>query len=181
MGLILDLAGIYVPQFMRKRQLERLFEATAGAFAVASPSVWGLSYDDSLKEYARFTREQARKTIQQGNELKVQSSLFQNACRIGRQFRADFKINTAEDVMRAGALVYRLLKIDFQAESGGAIVIKRCFFSAYYSGDVCRLISSLDEGLFYGLSGGGRLNFTQRITEGNTCCRARLLAPGSPA
>ena len=108
----------------------------------------------------------------------MQSRLFQNAYRIGQQFKADFNINTAEEVMRMGALIYKFLKIDFQGEPQGNIVIKRCFFSAYYSSKVCRLISSLDEGLLAGLSGGGKLSFSQRITEGNECCRAYLEAPG---
>jgi hypothetical protein len=178
MGLLLALSNIYIPQFMQKRKLGMLFEATAGAFQVASPSTSGLSYNDALKLYARFTKEQAHKSIQQGDELAVQSRLFQNACQIGWQFRADFSINTEEEVMRMSALIYKLLKIEFQGEPQGHILIKRCFFSDYYSGDICRLISSLDEGLLSGLSGGGKLSFSQRITEGKECCRANLEAPG---
>jgi hypothetical protein len=131
-----------------------------------------------LKLYAQFTREQAEKTIRQGNELEVHSRLFQNACLIGRQFRADFNIHTAEEVMRMAALVYKLLKIELKGDPRGNIAIKQCFFSAYYPSKVCRLISSMDEGLLSGLSGGGRLHFSQRITEGDDCCRAYLKAPG---
>ena len=80
--------------------------------------------------------------------------------------------------MQMGELIYKVLKIEFQGEPRGNIVIKRCFFSAYYSRSVCQLISSLDEGLLTGLSGGGKLIFSQRITEGHECCRAYLDAPG---
>jgi hypothetical protein len=181
MGLLLTVSNLYLPRFIRKRKLEMLFKATADAFQVASPSTNGLAYDSCLELYAQFTREQAIKTIRQGNELEVHSRLFQNACLIGRQFRADFNLHMAEEVMRMSTLVYKLLKIEFQGDPLGSIAIKRCFFSAYYSSEVCRLISSLDEGLLSGLSGGGRLHFSQRITEGKECCRAFLEASGRPA
>jgi len=67
-----------------------------------------------------------------------------------------------------------MLGIDFLGEPDGSMVMTRCFFSDYYSSPVCRLISSLDEGLLVGLAGGGRLSFSQRITEGHECCRAHL-------
>jgi hypothetical protein len=178
MGWLLALSNIYVPQVIQKRKLRMLLEATADAFQVVAPSAAGLSYDKCLELYARFTQEQALHSIQRGDELKVQARLFENARRIGRQFKVDFGIKSGEDVMRMATLIYKLLKIEFREEKGGNIVIKRCFFSSYYSGNVCRLISSLDEGLLDGLSGGGKLTFSQRITAGNTCCRAYLETPG---
>jgi hypothetical protein len=178
MGLLLAAAKIYIPQFIQQRKLAMLMEATAGAFRAAAPSTRGLSYGASLKLYAEFTREQAAASIQQGNELIVQSRLFQNACRIGQQFKKDFDICSSWEMMEMGRLIYSLLKIGFQGDNEGNIVIDRCFFSAYYSSSVCQLISSLDEGLLWGLSGGGRLRFSQRITEGHECCRAFLEAPG---
>jgi hypothetical protein len=173
MGLLLAVSRLYVPGFIQKRKLEMLFEATAGAFGCAAPFTGGLSCDDKLKLYAQFTREQADKALRQGKELETRGRLFQNACRIGRQLKQDFKVSDTE-VMRAAALVYRMLNIDFQGGPEGQIVIRRCFFSAFYTGQVCRLISSLDEGLLVGLAGGGRLSFTRRITEGDECCRALL-------
>lgn len=155
-----------------------LLTATAGAFQTAIPFTGGLSCDDCLKLYARFTREQADKSIRQGNESEVQTRLFQQALRIGRQIKADFNIHTAEDVMRMATIIYKMLKIEFRGDPQGNILIKDCFFSHYYSSGVCRLISSLDEGLLAGLSGGGKLSFSQRITEGKECCRAYLEGAG---
>jgi len=177
MGLLLAVAKIYVPQFMQKRKLGMLFDATADAFKVAAPSIRKLSYHDSLTKYAQFTREQAEKAIQDGNDLKIQALLFQNAFRIGQKFKADFNVHSVEEVMQMGSIIYKLLNIDFQGESHGNVVIKRCFFSAYYSSQVCGLISSLDEGLLTGLSGGGKFSFTQRLTEGHECCLARIEPP----
>jgi hypothetical protein len=179
MGLLLTLSTLYVPPPVRKRKLEMLFTATADAFQTTRPSTRGLSFDDGLRVYAQFTREQAEKAIQQGDGAVVRPRLFENAYRIGRQLKADFRVNSTE-VMRMGALIYRILGIDFEGEPGGNIVIRRCFFSAYYSSPVCRVISSLDEGLLVGLAGGGRLSFSQRITEGNECCRAHLQTDRTP-
>jgi hypothetical protein len=173
MSLLLSVSNLYVPGFVRKRQLERLFKATSAAFGCAAPSTAGLSCDETLKLYAHFTRQQADQSIRQGRELETQARLFQNALNIGQQLKRDFRVSQPE-VMRMAALVYRLLKIDFRGADDGCIVIKRCFFSVYYTGQVCRLISSLDEGLLVGLAGGGRLGFSRRITEGAEYCRAYL-------
>jgi hypothetical protein len=178
MGLLLAVSGIYVPQFLRKRRLEFLFDATAGAFQVPAPSSVGLSYSDYLALYAEFTRDQAGRVLRLGDGEEVRSRLFNGACRIGQQLRIEFNIRTFEEVMRVGSLTYKLLKIDLRGDRQGDIMIKQCFFSAYYSSQVCRLISALDEGLFAGLSWGGRLSFSQRITEGSQCCRAFLAVPG---
>ena len=80
--------------------------------------------------------------------------------------------------MASCQLIYKALKIDFQGDPQGEVQIKRCYFSQYYSGEVCRVISSLDEGLVAGLSGGLKMEFTQRITEANPCCTARLMGTG---
>ena len=178
MGVLIAIAKIHVPQFMQKRKLEMLFKATADAFQVATIPIKELSYDESLKMYAQFTRAQAERAIQKGEELKVRPRLFQNAFQIGRQIKEDFNINSLEEAMKMGSIIYRSLNIDFQGQPGGNVFIKRCFFSAYYSNKVCRLISSLDAGLLTGLSGGGKLSFFQRITEGDECCRAYLESPG---
>jgi len=177
MGFQLAAAKIYVPQCIKKRELEMLFVATADAFQVADLSIRRLSYDDGLKMFALFTREQAQKAIQDGREAVVRPRLLQNAFQLGRQFKRDFNIKSFAEVMQIGSVIYRLLKIDFRGEPQGNIVIKHCFFSAYYSGTICRLISALDAGLLTGLSGGGNLSFIQRITEGDECCRAYLESP----
>ena len=179
MGLLLSLFTLYVPPPIRKRKLEHLFTATADAFQATRPSTRGLTFDECLKSYAQFTRDQAESAIRQGNGAVVRPRLFENAYRIGRQLKADLRVDSTE-VMRMGALVYRILGIDFEGEPGGNIVIRHCFFSTYYSSSVCRIISSLDEGLLVGLAGGGRLSFSRRITEGNECCLAYLETDRKP-
>jgi hypothetical protein len=178
LNLLLATSQMYIPGIIRNRKLDMLFDATASAFQVGNPATQGLSFNKRLNTYAQFTREQAQRAIQQGNELEVQHRLFENAYRLGLQLRTDFGIKTPIDVMKMGKVIYKLIKIDFHGEYSGNIVINRCFFSTYYSADICRVISSLDAGLLAGLSGGDHLVFSQRITEGKECCKARLEKTG---
>jgi hypothetical protein len=178
MGLILNICQRYIPPPVQKHELGRLFEATAGAFECTAPATGGLPYIKRLDLYARFTREEAEKALREGRQSEVRTRLFENARRMGQMYRKALRLSGREEVNQAGALIYRLLGIDFQAEAGGQIVIRQCFFSRYYSGRVCGLISALDEGLLSGLSGGGMLSFSRRITEGHPACLAFLAEPG---
>jgi hypothetical protein len=178
MGLLLTIAKRYVPLPVQKYELERLFKATIEAFECAAPTMRGLNYIKRLELYARFTREEAEKTLRAGRAAEVRSRLFENARRIGQYYQKAFRTNSMEEVMQAGGLIYRQLEIDFQGEAGGQIIIKRCFFSSYYSTRVCHLVSALDEGLLAGLSGGRRLSFSQRISEGHSTCQAYLQKAG---
>ena len=76
--------------------------------------------------------------------------------------------------MTAARLIYRGLGLDFRGSADGTVVVRRCAFAGVYSPRVCALVSVLDRGLLAGLTGGGVLEFRQRITEGVDCCRACL-------
>jgi hypothetical protein len=102
-----------------------------------------------------------------------------NALRIGENIREQLKIRTLKEALQACEVIYNALKIEFRWNLQSRIDIRRCFFSSIYSGEVCRIISSLDQGLLAGLSGGLRLEFSHRITEGESCCRAHLMPEGS--
>jgi hypothetical protein len=178
-GFLLMVSRIYLPRSVRKRKLSDLFHATADAFQCEPPSLKSYSLDGYLTEYAQFTREHAELSIRYGNEHEVKERLCQNALRIGEDLREELKIRTLREAMQACEVIYKALKIEFHGDLQGKIHIRRCFFSSFYSGEVCRIISSLDEGLLAGLSGELALEFSQRITEGSKCCTAHLLASGS--
>ena len=179
MGILLTISRIYLPRFIRKNRLNELFNATADAFKRQAPQLEGYSLNQYLKKYALFSLENTEGSIKLGNEHEVQERLYYNAYRIGKNIRAELKVQTLEEVMQACEVIYKALKIEFRGDSQGQIYIRSCFFSSFYSSDVCRIISSLDEGLVAGLSGGLKLDFYQRITEGSKCCRARLMAAES--
>lgn len=178
--MLLRVLQFYIPSFIRRKVIRELACLTADALRCEAPKLEGLSYKTGLREYALFTNEQVQRLIRNNGDIEmVKNELFQAARRLGQDMRQRFHITKPEEVMRASRMMYRILDIDLQEDDQGGILINRCFFSRYYSGDVCRIISSLDEGVAAGLSGGGKLAFYQRMTEGSNCCKAYFSMRGN--
>jgi hypothetical protein len=169
---------IYIPAFIKKKKLDELFQLTALAFGCETPERKGHSFNERLKTYAVFTRCEAEKCLQEEKKLgEVKTRLFQGAYQLGRNIKRKFCLRNPDEIMEMSQIMYRILGIDFKGKACGDVTIKSCFFSNYYSPRICQLISSLDEGLAAGLSEGGRLSFSQRITEDKDCCKARFVMP----
>jgi hypothetical protein len=182
MNLLLSIARIYLPAFIKKKKVKELFELTADAFQSDLPVLKNLSYHDCLKAFAHFSKTKAEEVIQRHNDTEtdaVKKRLYRNAYQMGEKLRQDFRIESWTEVIRLSKILYKILAIDFTADASGEVVIKRCFFSPYYTPDICGIISSLDEGMAAGLSAGGGLIFKERITEGKNCCRATFNLKGS--
>ncbi|MBP1660249.1 MAG: hypothetical protein H6P95_1441 [Candidatus Aminicenantes bacterium] len=177
-NLRLCLARLYLPAGPRRRKLEELLRLTARAFGEAPPSVEGLSLEGLRRRYAEFSREMADRALARPEGLTmIERRLFDEADRLGHEIAKELGVSTLPEVLTAARILYRGLGIDFRGDRQGDIVIRRCSFSRHYSPDVCRLMSSLDAGLLSGLAGGGELEFTGRLTEGASCCRARFSFP----
>jgi len=173
MNLRLNIARLYIPVSIKKRKLQELFELTADAFQSDLPPIKNLSYNACLEAYARFSKSKAEEAVKLTDKTEmVRKRLYRNAFQMGEKLRRDFRIRTKTDVLRLSRILYRILRIDFTGNASGEVMIKRCFFSQYYTPEVCGIISALDEGLAAGLSAGGRLVFKNRITEGKSCCQA---------
>jgi hypothetical protein len=177
MNVLLKVLPHRLPVYLRNAILAQLFAATADAFACPSPAFRHLAYNERLLAYARFTREQAEKAFEPGHDIEtIKTRLYQNAYPLGGRLRKWLGIHTMEEVMAFGQILYRATGVEMQGDAHGEMLVKRCYFSNFYSGRVCGLISALDDGVFAGLSGGSRLAFSQRLTEGGEFCRARLQA-----
>jgi hypothetical protein len=173
MSFLLFLAERYLPAFIRKKELKNLFQLTASAFGSDAPSLVGLSYDDCLDKFALSTESSVHQLGNQDERIFIiQERLFQRAYEYGTLWRKRFGITTMNEAMKAGKILYRAIGIDFRGTEQGVIEIGKCFFSKYYSPATCKLISSLDAGILAGLTGGGKLTFSQRITEGSASCKA---------
>jgi len=183
MSFILKMLPHNLPAFIREEILTELFRATADAFQCTAPAFDHLSFEDCLQAYAFFTREQAEKALQSGSNIPaLKTHLYRNAYPLGAKLRQWFTVDTMEDVMELGQILYQAIGVeivgdtrdDVQGYSLGSVTVKRCYFSQFYSAPVCDLISALDDGVLSGLSGGGRLSFSERITEGRQFCKAKL-------
>jgi hypothetical protein len=174
---IAELAAAVIP---KKRELKKLIDGAAAAFGYPPPSIRGHSFDDALELFAHFTRACVGRAVDRGDDLNaVRARLFAFARATGESYRERLGVSTTADLMRAARLLYKMLRIDFDGGAGRGIAIRSCFFSRHYSADVCRVISALDEGLMAGLSGGGSLIFSSRITEGFHECTAEYRPAGS--
>jgi predicted ArsR family transcriptional regulator len=175
MSLAVRMLEGHVPAVARRAALRALFATTAAGFGRPVPPLGGLDADALLRRYARFTSEQAEAALRDGRDLPALQDLLERGTHaLGTRLRAGLRLRTTEDAMAAARMVYGLLDIDLRGTGHGEITVRRCPFSEVYSADVCRLVGALDTGLLAGLSGGDRLEFTQRITEGAPCCLARL-------
>jgi hypothetical protein len=171
MSLALRMLDGHVPGVARRAALRALFATTAAGFGCPAPPLDGLDADALLRRYGQFTRDQAEAALRDRRDLpKLQDRLERGACALGARLRAALHLRTTEDAMAAARVVYGLLDIEFHGTGHGEITVRRCAFSEVYSAEVCRLVGALDTGLLAGLSGGDRLEFTQRITEGTPCC-----------
>lgn len=165
----------YVPNRVKRQKLISLFEATAHAFESSVPKLEGLSFDHCLESYALFTKNEIESRLQSGQDLQeLRNALYLHAFNLGKELRDQLHLKSRADVLSIGRALYGAIGIDFEGSTIGTVVIRSCFFSRYYSEQVCRIMSSLDEGIAAGLSAGGKLSFSQRITEGKPCCEAFL-------
>lgn len=180
MNLKGQLLRFYMPEFVRQRALRELFRSTATALGASMPAMYGASAEELLHRYALFTAEEAGALVRSGHDLvPIRYRLYDSAHAIGTSLRHELQITSARDSLAAARAVYRSLRIDFRPMPEGDVRIPRCFFSRFYSAPVCHLVSALDQGLLAGLSGGGRLEFRQRMTEGAPCCVAGFVEPPS--
>lgn len=176
MNIRLTLALVFIPAHLKRKKLAELFRRTGWAFQTETPPLNGLTRTAMLQKYARFTKEQAEKALRKSQDADAaRARMFQTAHELGHQTGKSLNISTREEFMAAARILYRILGIDFRGNAGGDITVRKCFFSKFYSPQVCRLISALDEGILAGLAGGGMLEFTQRLTEGKDGCRARFI------
>ena len=185
--MIIKIAKRLMPEYIKNKKLNDLFRITADAFQCGVPDLKGLSFAERLHEYAVFTKEQAEAYLHSGDSPDERKSrinaaeekLYRNSFLLGQELRKSLRVRTEEQAIEALELIYRIIAIDFHigraagTENGrpNEFTVRECYFSSYYSAEVCGLISSLDQGLAAGLTGGGRLAFKERITEGCGCCK----------
>ena len=173
MNLLIRGLELYVPTRLKRQKLKSLFEATASAFDAEVPDLSHLTFDQCLEKYALFSRDLIEKRLQAGGDVsEAGNALYVHAFALGDELRRQLHIENRGDVLSVGRALYRAIGIDFEGSTVGTVVIRSCFFSRFYSERVCRVISALDIGIAAGLSGGGELTFSQRITEGKPCCEA---------
>ncbi len=171
MNLLGRIAQRHLPEPIRKAVLVRLFTDTATALGGVAPPLRTLNAEQTLAVFRDFTAQAA---VSQNASPAAFERLFAVTHRYGKRLRSAFGVASTDDAMAVARVVYRAIGIDFVGRTTGEITFNRCFFSEVYTPQICAFMSALDAGLLAGLSDGGRLVFSERITEGHPCCRASL-------
>jgi hypothetical protein len=181
MSLRLRALELHIPGWVARSALVRLFDATASAFGRDPGDLHGLTHGELIQRYAAFTTGCAEQALADPSEADaIIRRMWSNAYVLGESLRRRLGVRTRLEALRAARVAYRMLAIDLRADQQGSVVVDRCAFAAWYSPRVCRLMSSLDAGLIAGLTRGGRLRFSERITEGRPQCLAAISWQGGP-
>jgi hypothetical protein len=180
LNLRLKAISLYLPDAIKTWKFHELVNTTATAFGVEPPDLRSLSFAEALQAYASFTRDEAlRWNDNSDRRSQIKSRLFECGRQIGTGLRRLLGVRTRQDVIDAARVLYRLLGIDFRPYDGNGFIIKQCFFSKFYTVDVCRVMSSMDEGLIAGLSDGAGLQFSDMMSEGQDVCLGTITYKGT--
>jgi hypothetical protein len=181
MSLRLRALELHIPGPVARSALRQLFAATASAFGRDPGDLHGLTHRELIERYAAFTTACAERALADRSDAEVIARrMWSSAYALGASLRRRLGVRTRAEAVRAARVAYRMLAIDLRADEQGSVVVDRCAFAACYSPGVCRLMSSLDAGLIAGLTQGGRLTFSERITEGRPRCLAAISWQGGP-
>ena len=112
-----------------------------------------------------------------GGPSPARERLFLEAHALGSRVRRIVRPGT-DDVAAVLAYGYRCIGIDIEGPLPGDLLVRRCFFADAYTPQACSFMASFDGGFMAGLAGDGAggsnpLTFSERITGGAPCCRAR--------
>ena len=196
---MLSLLERHIPEWVIRAQLQILLDTTARGFGVKSRRIAHLSAEEALRAYAEFTvqcvetcmgsrpgraaqverlssaREQAAdRTWSDAREEKRAAArrLYREAYRTGSRIRRITGLAESRDTARLVFYLYRNLQISMEGQIPGEIHVADCYFSRMYTPTQCAVMSLVDSGIIAGLCGGGKLKFTERITEGCGRCTA---------
>ncbi len=160
-------------------EIRVLMRRTAGIFGVDAPGTAGMSVPEMLRCYAALTAGAATRAIKSGQDQKaLRAELYRMACRLGSSARRWLGPRDERECLAVITMLYRNIGISIRGEGSGKFCVSRCYFSSFYTPEVCCIISAIDQGIFAGIYHGGRLSFSERITEGHDVCRAKMTGSG---
>ena len=156
----------HTPGRIASFEIQILMDTTARAFGVKGKRVWNDPPQKALHEYMKFTIFCMQLAETDPDRLYAESF------RTGSLIRRITGFKALRDVEELVFYLYGNIGIAMDGRLPGEIQVYRCFFSRYYSPDQCALMSAVDDGMTAGIAGGGRLHFSERLTEGGRTCRA---------
>ena len=156
----------HTPEWIIRAEVQILMNLASRSFRRPGKKVWRLSAGEALRTYAAYTAECMANTEADPERL------YACAFRLGEGLRRMTGLRDQRDVRRLIFYLYQNIRIPMSGSLPGKITMRSCYFSAFYSQEQCKLMSNADAGIIAGLYGGGKLQFTQRITGGCRQCKA---------
>ena len=147
-------------------EIQILLDTTARGFGVRRARVWHRPPREALREYSQFTVSCMRRREADPDRL------YAEAYRTGSLVRRVTGFRYSWDISALVFYLYRNIGIGMEGHIPGEVTVRRCRFSGFYTPEECRVMSAVDSGIIAGIAGGGRLEFTERLTQGDGCCRA---------
>ncbi len=161
------------PEFIKKIEIQILLNTTAKGFGTRAIRVWDKSYKGALAIYKEYTKYAIKYSVKCDNKDGFNSrKLYYYAFKTGSLVSLITGFTEKDDIERLVFYLYKNIEIDMRGNIPGNIYVSKCYFAKSYKPYECRIMSLVDSGVIAGINGGGRLGFTQRITEGCSNCKA---------
>jgi hypothetical protein len=193
MSVRLRLASLWMPRFVKAREIDRIRSLTYAALdellAEHAPGTLEVGEEDNprrLEERRGVMALGHRKRVEAlikgvGREKAIllgRDSLYPIGKALGRDARRRLGVgDTKKELLRAASVIYDILGIEFTVSTGpdgDRLVVSRCALSSYYSRDVCMVLSAVDEGAVSGLNPGAEMRFREHLTDGAPICVASI-------
>lgn len=188
----LRLLSLYMPRFLMGREVERIRARTFAAMdellsahgveVPDKPGPTGRGLEDRRADMALGHQMRAEALVKSlGEERAVavaRDALFDTGVQLGMESRRRLRMDgSAEDLIRAAKVMYRVLGIEFtlsDSPQGKRLEVHRCALASRYSSATCRMLSAVDEGTVSGLDPQAEMRFQERITGGAPRCVATI-------
>lgn len=160
----------------RRIEIQTLMQLVTSSLGLPRQNLLFMPSAQSLERFAAFTAEH----LVSCNE-EQQQRLHTKALSLGKRLRQCLTRRDDEALSELTFQLYQNIGIQMEGRFPEEVIVRRCYFCQHYSPQICSLASLMDDGIICGLFGGGRLVFSERITEGKDKCRCVIKAPsGSP-
>ena len=153
----------------RRIEIQLLMNLVTSSLSLPCQRLLRVPSGQSLEIFAAFTaRHLASCSDEQLHRLHAK------ALRLGGSLRRFLIHRDDESVTRLIFQLYRNIGIFMEGRLPEKVIVRSCFFCRHYSPEICKAASMMDSGVISGLMGGGKLEFSARITEGNPGCICSL-------
>lgn len=158
-----------MPELLKKIQIQILIRVVSKSSNQKIKWVIFQPAKQALNIFALYTMQ----AIQVSNDIEaLKKSLYQNAYQIGKLCKRLLHVSDTDLLRELIVVLYQNIGIRLQWIDMHHFAVSECYFSKYYSADICHVMSNMDAGIISGLLNMNYLQFSQRITEGKPMCKA---------